>query len=198
MPGRQVVVMRSVSLTPLQQGTTMIEVLVTIVILAFGLLGLVGLQSRLQVSEMEAYQRSQALILLDDMANRITTNRNNAASYVTGFENPLGAGHNCTVDTSTSRKAQDSCEWSRALQGAGEIKGTDSKVGAMVGGRGCVESLGSGEYLITVAWQGMGPVSAPPTSVACGKDLYNGAAGSACVNDRCRRVVTTIVRIAGL
>lgn len=198
MSRRQVVIMRPAFVLPRQRGTSMIEVLVTIVILAFGMLGLVGLQSRLQLSEMEAYQRSQALILLDDIANRITTNRNNAASYVTGTNNPLGAGHNCTVDTSASRQAQDSCEWSRALQGAGEIKGTDTKVGAMVGGRGCVESLGSGEYLITVAWQGMGPVSAPPASVACGKDLYNGAAGSACVNDRCRRVVTTIVRIAGL
>ena len=189
--------MRSMSLLPAQRGTTMIEVLVTIVILAFGLLGLVGLQSRLQVSEMEAYQRSQALILLEDMANRIATNRNNAANYVTGADNPVGTGTNCTVNTSSARQVQDSCEWSNALQGAAELSGT-SKVGALIGGRGCVESLGSGEYLVTVAWQGMGPISAPPDSVACGKNLYNGAANSACVNDRCRRALTTIVRIAGL
>ncbi|MOA38717.1 hypothetical protein D3C78_1604290 [compost metagenome] len=68
----------------------------------------------------------------------------------------------------------------------------------MVGARGCVESLGSGEYLITVAWQGMGPISAPPASVACGAGQYNGGTGSACSNDLCRRVVTTIVRIADL
>lgn len=197
MPRRQVVIMRSKSHFHRQRGTTMIEVLVTIVILAFGLLGLVGLQSRLQVSEMEAYQRSQALILLEDMANRIATNRNHAASYVTGADNPVGTGNNCTVNTGSARQVQDSCEWSNALQGAAELSGT-SKVGALIGGRGCVESLGSGEYLVTVAWQGMGPISAPPASVACGKDLYNGAANSACVNDRCRRALTTIVRIAGL
>ncbi|HJV73070.1 MAG TPA: type IV pilus modification protein PilV [Noviherbaspirillum sp.] len=197
MPRRQVVAMRAMSLLPTQRGTTMIEVLVTIVILAFGLLGLVGLQSRLQVSEMEAYQRSQALILLEDMANRISTNRNNAASYVTGADNPVGTGNTCTVNTGSARQVQDRCEWSNALQGAAELSGT-SKVGALIGGRGCVESLGSGEYLVTVAWQGMGPISAPPASVACGKDLYNGAANSACVNDRCRRALTTIVRIAGL
>lgn len=176
----------------------MIEVLVTIVILAFGLLGLVGLQSRLQVSEMEAYQRSQALILLEDMANRIATNRTSAASYVTGADNPLGTGNNCTVDTTSARQVQDSCEWSNALQGAAELTSTNSRVGAMIGGRGCVESLGSGEYLVTVAWQGMGPISAPPASVACGLNSYNGASGSACVSDRCRRVLTTVVRIAGL
>ncbi|MHB1054222.1 MAG: type IV pilus modification protein PilV, partial [Thiobacillus sp.] len=66
-----------------QRGTSLLEVLVTILILAIGLLGLAGLQARLQVSEMESYQRSQALILLDDMASRIAANRPNALSYAT-------------------------------------------------------------------------------------------------------------------
>lgn len=177
----------------------MIEVLVTIVILAFGLLGLVGLQTRLQVSEVEAYQRSQALILVEDMANRIATNRNAADDYVTTADSPLGTGHSCSHTGSSTREVQDSCEWSNALQGAAETTGvSNTRVGTLVGGRGCVESIGSGEYLVTVAWQGMGPLSVPPASIACGKDSYNGAAGSACVNDRCRRVLTTIVRIAPL
>ncbi len=178
----------------------MIEVLVTIVILAFGLLGLVGLQSRLQVSEMDAYQRAQALILLEDMANRIATNRTAAASYVTG--SALGTGMTCPATVATTAQ-RDLGEWCNALQGAGETKtagGVTNRVGAFIGGRGCVESLGSGEYMVTVAWQGMSPVSAPPESVACGQDSYNGAAGSEspCVNDLCRRVLTTVVRIASL
>jgi type IV pilus assembly protein PilV len=82
--------MRASAITSAQRGTSMIEVLVTIVILTFGLLGLVGLQTKLQVSEMEAYQRAQALILLEDMANRIASNRNFAATYVTGANAPLG------------------------------------------------------------------------------------------------------------
>jgi hypothetical protein len=39
-----------------------------------------------------------------------------------------------------------------------------SNLGAMVGGRGCVEDLGGDQYLVTIAWQGMGPVSAPPAA----------------------------------
>jgi type IV pilus assembly protein PilV len=66
----------------------------------------------------------------------------------------------------------------------------------MVGGRGCVEALGNGEYLVTVAWQGMAPVAAPVP--ACGQNLYNGAADSLCTGDRCRRVITTVVRIGNL
>lgn len=188
--------MRPLITIPVQRGTSMIEVLVTIVILTFGLLGLVGLQTKLQVSEMEAYQRTQALILLQDMANRIATNRISAATYVTGADAPLGAGMTCPT-TNTTRQQTDAGEWCDALQGAAETAGT-SKIGAMIGGRGCVESLGSGEFLVTVAWQGMGPLSAPPASVACGSGLYNGATGTSCVNDLCRRAVTTIIRIAAL
>ena len=174
----------------------MIEVLVTVVILTTGLLGLAGLQLRLQRAEMEAYQRTQALMLLEDMANRIAVNRNFAANYVTTAASPLGAGMTCPTTTATQQQ-KDAGEWCNALQGAAEKSGT-SNVGTMVGGRGCVEDQGNNEYLLTVAWQGLGPVSAPPTSVACGKNDYDDATGSACTNDLCRRAVTTIVRIAPL
>lgn len=183
------------SISNSQRGTTMIEILVTLVVIAFGLLGMAGLQVRLQMSEMESYQRSQALLLLNDMANRIATNRNNAAAYLTTDANPLGAGMICPT-TTTSVVQRDLLEWCNALQGAGETTG-GNKVGAMIGGRGCVEDLGSGEYFITIAWQGLTPISAPPTAVACGANLYN-AGGSSCINDLCRRTVTTLIRIATL
>lgn len=179
-----------------QRGSTMLEVLITMVILAVGLLGLAGLQSRLQVSEMEAYQRAQALILLNDMANRITTNRNEAATYVTSA---LGAGMTCPTSTAT-QKDRDAMEWCNALQGAAETisgGGVTSRVGAMIGGRGCVESIGANKYMITVAWQGAVALSAPPAEVSCGANLYN-TAGTQCVGDLCRRVVTTVVQIATL
>lgn len=181
-----------------QIGVSMIEVLVTVVILAFGLLGLVGLQTKLQASEMEAYQRAQALILLQDMASRIASNRNAAASYVTAT--PVGTGATCATPTGTlTRQEQDAIEWCNALQGAAETENSGaSKIGAMIGGRGCVETVGTNEYMVTVAWQGLGPLSVPPTSITCGAGLYNGTAGTPCVNDLCRRTVTTIVRIAAL
>ena len=178
--------------TQAQRGATLVEVLVTIIIISFGLLGMAGLQVRLQVSEMESYQRSQALILLNDMAHRIAANRNNAASYVTG--SALGSGMTCPTDTTTIVN-RDKKEWCDALQGAAETSGT-TKLGAMIGGRGCVEAVGS-DYMVTVAWQGLTPISAPPASVTCGANAYN-TSGTPCVNDLCRRAVTTIVRVASL
>lgn len=172
----------------------MIEVLVSMVIIAFGLLGMAGLQVRLQSSEMESYQRTQALLLLHDMASRISVNRNNAATYLVPATAPVGAGMACPT-ASASIADRDRAEWCAALQGAAETA-AGSKVGAMIGGRGCIESVG-GDYLITVAWQGLTPIAAPPASVGCGAGNYE-TTGSSCTGDLCRRVVTTLVRVADL
>ncbi|MGJ7498270.1 type IV pilus modification PilV family protein [Variovorax sp. RT4R15] len=176
-------------------GATLLEVMVTLVIVSIGLFGLAGLHARLQASEMEAYQRSQALILLNDMAARITINRRMAASYVVSA--PLGAGATCPTGAGT-RQQIDAAEWCNALQGAAETSGA-SKLGAVIGGRGCVEDMGSNDYLITVAWQGLVPISAPSSGVSCGKDQYDSAVpGASCTRDLCRRTVTTLVRIGSL
>jgi type IV pilus assembly protein PilV len=177
------------------RGTSLIEVLVTMLIVSFGLLGLVGLQSRMQLAEMESYQRAQALILLDDMASRIAVNRGMAADYVT-TAGPLGAGMVCPTNPVT-RPEIDSAVWCKALQGAAEVTAANNEVGAVVGGRGCVESLPDNEYMVTIAWQGLTTITAPPASVACGSNLYNDDAAG-CSADRCRRAITTIVRIAPL
>jgi type IV pilus assembly protein PilV len=177
-----------------QRGVTLIEVLVTMVILAIGLLGLVGLQARLQILQSEAYQRAQALMLLKDMAGRIANNRNAAAAYVTGPDSPVGVGMTCPTSVAT-RQTADLGEWCTLLQGASETT-SGTRVGAMVGGRGCVEDLGGGLYLITVAWQGLAPISAPPAGNACAAGDYDG--GTVCVGDLCRRVVTSIVQFASL
>lgn len=189
-----VAIMKPLPYARRQAGTSMIEVLVTIMILAIGLLGVAGLQTRLQMSEMEGYQRAQAMILVDDMSHRINANRNNAISYVTST--PLGTGAACATSADTNLKDMDKREWCLALQGAAEKSGASS-VGTMIGGRGCVEALSDTEYMVTVAWQGLGPLTAPPDGVACGKNQYD-TSGTSCTGDLCRRVVTNLVRIAPL
>jgi type IV pilus assembly protein PilV len=174
----------------------MIEVLVTLVIVAFGLLGLGSLQMRLQLSDMESYQRAQALVLLDDITSRIAANRDQASTYVTGASIPLGTGMTCPTD-STTLKETDVLQWCNALQGAAEKIG-GSKAGAMIGARGCIENLGFNTYLVTVAWQGMTPTVAPPSSVACGAGSYADPGSSGCTGDLCRRTVTTILNVATL
>lgn len=164
------------------RGFTLLEVLITVVILAIGMLGLASLQSTVQVTQIESYQRAQASLLLEDMVARINANRANAASYVTGVGAPLGSGSLATC-TPTPGLAQDQCEWGNALKGASEKSG-GTAVGGMVQARGCVEQVQAanpapgvcrpGIYRVTVAWQGMNKSAEP--AVGCGAGLY-GATG---------------------
>ena len=64
-----------------QAGFSMIEILITIAILMVGLLGLAGLQTQVAAAEFEAYQRAQALVLVQEMADRMNANKKLAASY---------------------------------------------------------------------------------------------------------------------
>ncbi len=178
-----------------EQGTTMLEVLVTIVILAFGMLGLAGLQSKIFTAEMESYQRAQAVVLMNSMVERVNANRNNAATYVSGAA--LGTGDAQPEDCSGTAAgvARDQCEWSNALKGAAETSGAN-KVGGMIGALGCATLIQAenatpgvctpGIYLVTVAWQGLNASSIP--SASCGQGTF----GS---DDRYRRALSTRVAI---
>lgn len=57
-----------------QRGFTLVEVLVTMIIMAVGLLGLAGLQATSLRNTESAYQRSQAATLAYDMLDRMRAN----------------------------------------------------------------------------------------------------------------------------
>jgi type IV pilus assembly protein PilV len=63
-----------------QSGFSMIEVLVALLIFAFGMLGLAGLQSRTLAFSQTSLYRSQATALTDDILDRIRLDRTNASS----------------------------------------------------------------------------------------------------------------------
>ena len=171
-----------------QRGTSMIEVLVSIVIVVLGLLGLAGLQTHASLAEAESFQRAQAILLLQDMTDRVAANRLHAADYVTAT--PLGTGDTPTSCGSLTGVARDKCEWSTALLGAGESAG-GLKVGAMIGARGCVVETVSTmprQYMVSVVWQGVTATKAPGT--ACGSGLYG--------DEKTRRAATALVTVGCL
>ena len=185
------------SLRRQQRGTTLLEVLVTLVILTFGLLGLAGLQAQILIAELEAFQRTQAVMLMNDMIERVSANRTFAASYVT--TTPLGTGNAppvaCNDSTLTTEAMRDQCEWGNSLLGASEKNASNNKKGGLVNGVGCVELVTAedsaagtcqpGIYRVTVAWQGSNLTSIP--SVSCGTGLFG--------NERYRRAVSSKVSI---
>lgn len=170
-------------------GFTMLEVLITIVIVALGLLGVAGLQARMQLAEVESYQRAQAIVLLEDMVARINANRKNATSYVT--TTPLGTGAAEGDCTGLTGAALDLCAWNNALLGVTETSGGENR-GAMIGARGCIANTVSTmprEFVVSVAWQGINPTAAP-TASTCGEGSYG--------NDATRRVMIARLKIGCL
>jgi type IV pilus assembly protein PilV len=177
-----------------QHGTSLVEVLVTLVILAFGLLGVAGLQAKMGLAEMEAYQRSQAIEALTEMTERMSANTAQAASYV--IAGTIGTGDirpaNCTALSGPTR---DLCEWSNSLKGASEQKSA-ANVGGMLGAVGCITqvqaynpALGvckAGIYQVSVAWQGMNPTATP--ALACGQGTFG-------ANEAYRRVIAAAVTV---
>ena len=187
-----------------QSGTTMLEILVTLVILAFGLLGLAGLNAKIQTLDMEAYQRAQAILLLQDITARIKANNGNASLYVPGSAGTTygaagdmyGTGYDDTAACAgTTQVDRDICDISNSLKGAAESS-SGTKLGAMIGARACVEQLvapdpstgvcAPGSYRVTVAWQGMGATAAP--ALTCGTGQYG-------ANEAYRRAIASTIVI---
>ena len=100
-----------------QQGVGLIEILISLVVIAIGLLGLAALQGKAQYAEMESYQRSQALFLLQDMASRLRANRADRESYIT-------TQADCSNRTNLPVVDKDLCDWSKALKGDFEKQGS--------------------------------------------------------------------------
>jgi type IV pilus assembly protein PilV len=163
-------------LTQRQRGLGLIEILVSLLLLSFGLLALAGMQARMSQAQFESYQRTQALTLLADMTQRLRASTDVAApGYLTSA--PLGTLDTLDCSTQATRAKADQCDWSSALQGTAEIKSAQNS-GAMTGARGCVELVQEeavatcrpATYRVTVAWQGLSATTAP--SLSCGRDLY--------------------------
>ncbi len=172
-----------------EKGVTLLEVLVTILIVTVGLLGLAGLQMHIQSAEIESYQRVQAIVLMQDMVDRLRANRHQATSYATsGAAVGTGSTLDCTTAPPANGYLKDLCDWHSALLGASET-GSDgsTKLGAMIGARGCITNPVTTmphEFVVAVAWQGLTPTAAP-TGSTCGTDEYG--------TDTKRRVITTRV-----
>jgi type IV pilus assembly protein PilV len=152
-----------------QRGLTLIEVLITIVIFAVGILGLTKIMNRAALTEAEALQRAQAMVLAQDLADRMMANRANAASYL-GSVAASGTIQGAACNALGTRAEVDLCQWSDVLRGAAMIEEGGARVGSMIGARACIEQLpfGAGTYAVTIAWQGLMGTGTPDNGCGTG------------------------------
>lgn len=173
-------------------GFSLIEVLVTIVIVSVGLLGLAGLQAKLTVSQMDSYQRAAAVSLLQDIVSRIRSNKANAASFV---GTNIGTGDAWTDCSSQTGVNKELCEWSMLLKGSSETRQSGTvNVGAAIDMRGCIVAVAGSNpqsYQVSIAWRGIG-ASYIPAGLTCGTGLYGAESLGL------RRVISTVVTTSNL
>lgn len=102
--------MKKTALQHTQTGFSLIEVMVSVVIIMVGLMGVLGMQSIAMVNEFESYQRTQAVLILNDIVDRIQASRYAASCYAvtsnatagTPYLGTTAGGGHYTVPTDVS------------------------------------------------------------------------------------------------
>ncbi|HET9646331.1 MAG TPA: type IV pilus modification protein PilV [Burkholderiaceae bacterium] len=204
-------------------GFTLIEVLISVLILMIGLLGVAGLQGKAVKVEFESYQRAQALTLARDMAGRIAGSRGivtagyldgsvsstdgsvyfGSGSGATDYSNGAGA---CVLGgtTALAKAKYEVCQWGLALQGSNEKEGA-SNVGAMIGARGCLLSNDTSlsgalaDFYVVVVWQATS-AGTEPSGMVSGEPASPGSqcASAFAFGSGLRRAVTVRVMVPNL
>jgi type IV pilus assembly protein PilV len=182
-------IFRPVSM-PADDGFTLIEVMIAILVLSFGLLGLAGLQARAVSAEADSFSRAQALLLLQDMTTRLAANTAgfSAGSYIhagvvfgTGYADATPDCSALPTPPATAQEVADTdiCAWSEALKGTFNLRNA----------RGCIEAGAvASEVLISVAWEGRDNSVTPTADQPCASAEIAGG----------RRVVSQRVRFPAL
>lgn len=119
-------------------GFTLIEVLISVLVLSIGLLGLASLQANSLRYNNDSSVQTQASYLASDIADRMRANVSVADTYPgkSAAQNTGCYTGGCAPD---EMAANDIYEWEQALD-------------TLPAGQGSITALGGGMYTITVMW----------------------------------------------
>ncbi len=188
-----------------ERGTGLIEVMVTVFVVAIGLLGMAALQTQSKRSNLEAIQRTTATMLVHEVIERMRANAGALGTYLT--EGASIGGQSISAEptpkclgtqlcTPTEIAQHDVWEWEQAIDGASEKAGS-SLTGGLIAPTGCLTGPvggGTGVYTVAVAWRSQTELSNPAAD-DCGESSgkYDGPNGSN--PDKFRRVLVLDVFI---
>lgn len=121
-----------------QRGLTLIEVLVTLLILSVGMLGVAALQLTSMRGTQDAYFQTQAVALARQIVGAMRANPDGVAGgrYSTQFT----AQSNRGACRHTNMSRYDLCLWKAAL------------AGRLPAGRGAIDTTGAGLAVICIRW----------------------------------------------
>lgn len=119
----------------------MLEVLISVLVLAIGLLGLAGLLVQGVKFNHDAYLRSQVSSLAYEITDRIRLNRANAAAYVGDYDVPAAPGENDCDYTAAPSADNDLGCWRNQVD---RVLPRNSSAD--------IADAGGGQYTVTLTW----------------------------------------------
>lgn len=193
-------------------GFTLIEVLVTVFVVAIGLLSAAALQAMSKKAAFDAVQRTTASALAQDIVERIHGNSARLADYASQGASINASNPPDEVDCASTADCSDAqivgydlWQWWRGLDGANETiddgGGELSSAGGLRTATGCISREASScRVTVTIAWRGVTPIEQgsgsvvdpdDPTTSSCGSSEpdYDDPADAAANDHRYRRVL---------
>ena len=110
---------KSVQPSKFQRGISLIESLVAMVVVALGILGILGVQMRTLTDTSTTVRRAQAIRLIEDLGERMKTNPNalgNLSAYVSAFSAEPTVGNCAAGCDSAQLAAYDLAVWKKAIK----------------------------------------------------------------------------------
>ncbi|MCG9695990.1 type IV pilus modification protein PilV [Shewanella sp. Isolate11] len=163
-----------------EKGMSLIEVMVSLIILVIGLVGIFNLHIVAKRGSFESFQQTQASYYANDIINRMRLNGAQLASYVGTYSGTPAvvtpACEGTTNCTPAQMAAWDLYEWQSAFTGAAEVVGSQN-VGGLDTATACVQVNGN-TVTVVMAWRGIrnttissdSPVIDTTTSCAASKE----------------------------
>lgn len=141
-----------------QQGSSMIEVLVAMLVLAVGVLGYAGLQVRAMQATGDSYARSQAMAIAHDLAERARLNRAVFSTYAVSTSWPLTGA---PTTPPTTCQANSCTSASMATYDIAEVRYNAATLlpAGLVNMERCQGGVGMTLTCIYVSWDGGQPTA---------------------------------------
>ncbi|RLV61427.1 type IV pilus modification protein PilV [Parashewanella curva] len=174
-----------------EKGLSLIEVLVSLVILVIGLIGVFNLHLISKQGSFESFQQTQAAYLAHDILNRIKINASELPRYPGTYTGNLPKPDNLCQDraavcTPSQMRRANLYLWEQALMGKSELEGTTA-VGGLDSPTACIV-VNNSRVEVMISWRGIRKTSDGAT------DHYSGKTCGTASSQRRLYVVKSIIR----
>ena len=152
-----------------QRGVSLLEVMISLVIVGIGVLGLIGMQARAMSNQRDSFDRKAAAELMAQISERMRANHlgfmaNNYASTLLPAD-AVGTATACVLAspcTAAQQASSDLVSWHtqirNRLPSSGAVIGTSGAAGSVIGS-------GANSMRITMIWREASPTGG--TDAAC-------------------------------